>query len=113
MHGRAVRKTLEKYDIPGRNTAERAAQFYRDPNVRVVAGSRKHRYLLPLDADMRARIAPLAQPYPKRVKQATDGHHPDSDGAAPDPHTAPTITEARWHAVSRRSNRLTSSGAPC
>ena len=43
----------------------------------------KHRYLLPLDADMRAHIAPLAQPYPKRVKQATDGHHPDSGGAAP------------------------------
>jgi hypothetical protein len=83
MHGRAVRKTLEKYDIPGRNTAERAALFYRDPHVRVVAGSRKHRYLLPLDAEMRDRIAPLAQPYPKRVKQATDGHHPASDGAAP------------------------------
>lgn len=26
----------------------------------------KHRYLMPLDAEMRARIAPLAKPYPKR-----------------------------------------------
>lgn len=26
----------------------------------------KHRYLLPLDDEMRARIAPLAKPYPKR-----------------------------------------------
>ena len=26
----------------------------------------KHRYLYPLDAEMRARIAPLAKPYPKR-----------------------------------------------
>lgn len=43
----------------------------------------KHKYLLPLDADMRARIAPLSQPYPKRVKQATDGHLLSSDGAAP------------------------------
>lgn len=43
----------------------------------------KHRYLLPLDAEMRERIAPLAKPYPKRVKQATDGHHPSSGGAAP------------------------------
>ena len=43
----------------------------------------KHTYLRALDADMRARIAPLAQPYPKRVKQATDGHHPPSGGAAP------------------------------
>ena len=45
--------------------------------------SAKHRYLLPLDTEMRTRIAPLARPYPKRVKQATDGHHPASDGAAP------------------------------
>jgi hypothetical protein len=27
----------------------------------------KHRYLMPLDPDMRARILPLAQPYPKRA----------------------------------------------
>ena len=50
----------------------------------------KHRYLMPLDSDMRARIASLAKPYPKRVKQATDGHHPDSDGAAPI-HTLQTV----------------------
>ena len=31
----------------------------------------KHRYLMPLDDEMRARIMPLAQPYPKRPKQAT------------------------------------------
>jgi hypothetical protein len=28
----------------------------------------KHRYLMPLDAEMRARIAPLAKPYPKRER---------------------------------------------
>lgn len=27
----------------------------------------KHRYLMPLDADMRASVLPLAQPYPKRT----------------------------------------------
>lgn len=31
----------------------------------------KHRYLMPLDAEMRAKVALLAQPYPKRPKQAT------------------------------------------
>ena len=36
----------------------------------------KHRYLMPLDADMRARILPLAKPYPKRDKQAMAGDHP-------------------------------------
>jgi hypothetical protein len=43
----------------------------------------KHKYLLPLDAEMRARIAPLAKPYPKRVKQATDEHPLSGGGAAP------------------------------
>ena len=43
----------------------------------------KHRYLMPLDGAMREEIAPLAKPYPKRVKQATDGHHSSSGGAAP------------------------------
>ena len=28
----------------------------------------KHRYLMPLDAEMKARILPLAKPYPKRAK---------------------------------------------
>ena len=28
----------------------------------------KHKYLMPLDAAMRAQIAPLAKPYPKRVR---------------------------------------------
>ena len=43
----------------------------------------KHRYLLPLNAEMWARIAPLSQPYPKRVKQATDAHPASGGGAAP------------------------------
>lgn len=30
----------------------------------------KHRYLMPLDAQMRKQIEPLAKPYPKRDKQA-------------------------------------------
>ena len=42
----------------------------RDPNATVVNVPGKHRYLMPLDAEMRARILPLAKPYPKRDKQA-------------------------------------------
>ena len=38
------------------------------PKVKVPG---KHRYLMPLDPEMRAKILPLAQPYPKRPKQAT------------------------------------------
>ena len=33
----------------------------------------KHRYLMPLDAEMRARVLPLSKPYPKRPKQAEAG----------------------------------------
>ena len=48
----------------------------------------KHRYLMPLDPEMRAKIAPLAKPYPKRPKQAMTGDHPaqrqcDTDQDAP------------------------------
>jgi len=34
-----------------------------------VALAGKHRYLMPLDDKMRAQIAPLAKPYPKRAKE--------------------------------------------
>jgi hypothetical protein len=33
----------------------------------------KHRYLFPLDAEMRKQIEPLRQPYPKRVPSADSG----------------------------------------
>ncbi len=48
----------------------------------------KHRYLMPLDDEMRHRIAPLARTYPKRVGSADSGT-PDfqsgRDGATPIP----------------------------
>lgn len=37
-----------------------------DPNAEAIHEPGKHRYLYPLDDEMRHRIAPLAQPYPKR-----------------------------------------------
>ena len=46
----------------------------------------KHRYLMPLDAEMRTRILPLAKPYPKRAVSAdsgTSGHQPEGGGANP------------------------------
>lgn len=45
----------------------------------------KHRYLLPLDAAMRAQITPLAKPYPKRAKQAMAGPPAQRQGST-DPH---------------------------
>jgi hypothetical protein len=41
-----------------------------DSNATVVNVPGKHRYLMPLDSDMRKQIEPLSKPYPKREKQA-------------------------------------------
>ena len=76
MHGRALRSTRSTHkrkNVPAQNIMEWAAAVL-DPNVRRVAGSSKHRYLYPLDDDMRERINPLAKPYPKRASEA--GHSP-------------------------------------
>jgi len=51
----------------------------------------KHKYLMPLDAAMRAQIQPLSKPYPKRVKQAMAGVQPEQRRGSTDPH-APNST---------------------
>lgn len=51
----------------------------------------KHRYLMPLDDEMRKQIEPLAKPYPKRAKQAMAGPPVQRQGST-DPH-APNFSE--------------------
>lgn len=51
----------------------------------------KHRYLMPLDDEMRRQILPLSKPYPKRAKQAMTGNHPEQRQGGTDPH-APTVS---------------------
>lgn len=67
-----------------------------NPKMQVPAGAirvtlpGKHRYLMPLDAEMRERIMPLSKPYPKRAKQAiSDDQSPERQGGT-DPH-APKV----------------------
>jgi len=46
----------------------------------------KHKYLMPLDAEMKAAILPLSKPYPKRASSETNdtpGDHPGEGGATP------------------------------
>jgi hypothetical protein len=46
----------------------------------------KHIYLMPLDDEMRARVLPLAQPYPKRARSETSdtsATHAEEGGATP------------------------------
>jgi hypothetical protein len=50
-----------------------------DPRVEKVPAGDKHKYLMPLDDAMRAQIAPLAKPYPKRAKDQA-ASHPDALG---------------------------------
>jgi hypothetical protein len=50
----------------------------------VTAG--KHKYLMPLDAEMKAAILPLSKPYPKRASSETSdttGNLPEKGGATP------------------------------
>lgn len=51
----------------------------------------KHRYLMPLDDEMRKRILPLAKPYPKRAKQAMASSPEAQRQGGTDPH-APTAS---------------------
>jgi len=51
----------------GRSFRNKYKGMERDPRVKIVRGSSKLRYLMPLDDDMRQRILPLSKPYPKRA----------------------------------------------
>lgn len=57
-----------------------------DPNAEAVMVPGKYRYLMPLDAEMRKQIAPLAKPYPKRVKQAMTDDQSEQRQGSTDPH---------------------------
>lgn len=64
-----------------------------DPAARCEVTPPKHRYLMPLDEEMKRVVAPMARPYPKRVKEPEAEHHSargrcDSDPLAPVAETA-------------------------
>ena len=50
-----------------------------DSNATAIIVPGKHRYLMPLDDEMRKRILPLAKPYPKRAKDQA-ASNPDALG---------------------------------
>jgi hypothetical protein len=58
----------------------------RDHKATVVDVPGKHRYLMPLDDDMRKKIEPLRKPYPKRVRSVdsdTSTDQVEKGGASP------------------------------
>jgi hypothetical protein len=59
-----------------------------DPRARHAETAGKHKYLMPLDDEMRKRIEPLRKPYPKRAGSADSGTSPiqgGRGGATPTP----------------------------
>lgn len=75
MHGRALRSTRSTHPrrrVPASNVMAWARQVL-DPKIQRVKGSSKHRYLLPLDDEIRARLKVFARPYPKRERSAENG----------------------------------------
>lgn len=54
-----------------------------DPSVEKVPAGDKHKYLMPLDDEMRQRILPLSKPYPKRVKDQESTNPVDLGGETP------------------------------
>lgn len=54
-----------------------------DPNASAIIVPGKHRYLMPLDDEMRQRILPLSKPYPKRAKDQASEVHSDLGGETP------------------------------
>jgi len=76
------------FDRHGTHAYEVIKKIY--PNIMPFYTKGKHKYLMPLTSEMRAKIAPLAKPYPKRPKQAEAGPpelrggstHPDAPSLA-------------------------------
>ncbi len=66
------------------------------PDVEKIKTGDKHKYLMPLDNEMRAKIAPLAKPYPKRVKKQ-DSEYPSGLGGAVPTDTLQSQTQQKNH----------------
>jgi len=80
-------KKTHRKSIDSLGVKQSIAEVHRclDPNAKEFRSKGKHKYLMPLDKDMSAKIQPLAKPYPKRVKQAMTGDQPEQRRRDTDP----------------------------
>lgn len=90
-HSRSVSKTGYKTRL-GKKTVAPSPDGMKQINLQP-----KHRYLMPLDEDMRRKIEPLRKPYPKRVTSADSGTPGDQSGGGG---ASPTVTLSK-----QRGNR--------
>jgi len=70
-HGRAFRKSLGSH------------LNYLDKGLEIVKGAQKHRYLMPLNEEMKIKVSKLAQEYPKRIKEQALENPSNLEGATP------------------------------
>ncbi|NBT33775.1 MAG: protein Mom [Rhodobacteraceae bacterium] len=78
------RTCYHRYGVGGQSIPWLKANV--DANAERIANGIKHKYVMPLDAEMRARIEPLRKPYPKRERSAdsgTPGYQSGGGGANP------------------------------
>lgn len=70
----------------GRSFRNKYKGMERSPDVTIVKGSSKHRYVLPLTVDMRKRLETFRKPYPKRATSVagdTSAIHAEKGGSTP------------------------------
>jgi hypothetical protein len=67
----------------GRSFRNKFKGMEKSPLVKVVKGSSKYRYLMPLDDEMRKQVLKLAKDYPKRTKEQELKIPLSLDGATP------------------------------
>jgi hypothetical protein len=83
MHGKVEHRRVLSHRY-GTNSLEKLRGI--DPRCDRIESGLKHKYLMPLDAEMKARIEPLRKPYPKRERSAdsgTPGNQSGRGGAIP------------------------------
>ena len=82
MHSRLVSATGRKVQFGSAGMSRNSNDLTR------IALPLKYKYLMPLDVEMRARILPLAQPYPKRagsIAADAPAHQAGEGGSTPTP----------------------------
>lgn len=80
------RTLYDRYGVGGQSIPWLRSNI--DPKAQRIANGIKHKYVMPLDQEMKRVIAALCKPYPKRVGSAdsgTPGIQPGGGGAIPTP----------------------------
>jgi hypothetical protein len=75
---------MHKGKVMHKRTAK--SKFGSIEGMKKSAVTSKHKFLMPLDSEIKKKISPLSKPYPKRASSETSdtpGFHPEKGGATP------------------------------